>query len=494
MRNNSWICFQYVTMKKKLFVSIVLIIAISAICTALEFLTNNLSYKEDIVSFYYGDSLPVSKLLNRYPGYRIIKTDSLLCVRDDDIIFRYKGDCFGYDVNTMHAIVCMVNDNGNTIDVPINIRSWKEGKYGLIEIDAKSNGYLSRFIRRCAASITSRGIMNMTEYSVLLLTQDDTSYIAENGKIYYETTHSKGIVCDSYKMKTPVYYQMIKKGDVVILRNEDIIDVSTDNMKSWESIYCGKRGIKESMYYREEDSTVVFTQYTPGMDHFDRHYVLGVNINSSKIDTIMTFYSYDDNSRDKLEPFCRHIHVMMEDPYTGFIYLGTGDSDRASNIYRSTDKGHTFTKILGGRQVYRTLTFMFTKDSIYWGTDSERNPQYISSMSKYPCCDIPDTIPIRRYPLINSALWCSTYSPEFDIYILSSNSEGCYYDQHHRLYGIKYSNDGAPTFYNLLAEKSIKLPYHQLFVQGVDVNNNIWAYDTELGYTRKFKIERYERN
>ncbi len=66
----------------------------------------------------------------------------------------------------------------------------------------------------------------------------------------------------------------------------------------------------------------------------------------------------------------RHIHVVAVDPYTGHVWVGTGDKNVHSRIYVSEDAGDTF-KLLGmGSQSWRTLAIWFTEKYVYWDTDS----------------------------------------------------------------------------------------------------------------------------
>lgn len=73
----------------------------------------------------------------------------------------------------------------------------------------------------------------------------------------------------------------------------------------------------------------------------------------------------------------RHIHVVAVDPYTGHVWVGTGDSDMHSKLLYSDDKGETFKLVGMGSQSWRTLSIWFTEQYVYWNMDTHRCGQSI---------------------------------------------------------------------------------------------------------------------
>jgi len=66
----------------------------------------------------------------------------------------------------------------------------------------------------------------------------------------------------------------------------------------------------------------------------------------------------------------RHIHVVTVDPYTGQVWIGTGDNDEHSRILYSDDHGDSFHLIGIGNQKWRTLSIWFTATHVYWNMDA----------------------------------------------------------------------------------------------------------------------------
>ncbi len=73
----------------------------------------------------------------------------------------------------------------------------------------------------------------------------------------------------------------------------------------------------------------------------------------------------------------RHIHSVQFDPYSKNVWMCTGDKDNESNIMFSEDGGETWVIIAAGNQMFRTLSLIFTKKHVYWGTDIPTRQNYI---------------------------------------------------------------------------------------------------------------------
>lgn len=81
----------------------------------------------------------------------------------------------------------------------------------------------------------------------------------------------------------------------------------------------------------------------------------------------------------------KHYHYILEDPYTGVVYVGTGDDDNGSMAWYSTNGGVTFTQITvpsGGETIshsemyFRLLNYIFTPDYIYWAGDTNKTGKH----------------------------------------------------------------------------------------------------------------------
>lgn len=76
-------------------------------------------------------------------------------------------------------------------------------------------------------------------------------------------------------------------------------------------------------------------------------------------------------------PDVRHVHALRTDPYSGDLWMATGDLGDECRIGRID--GGVFEPIGGGGQRWRTVDLAFTPDAIIWGVDSvysRTNPVY----------------------------------------------------------------------------------------------------------------------
>jgi len=67
----------------------------------------------------------------------------------------------------------------------------------------------------------------------------------------------------------------------------------------------------------------------------------------------------------------RHIHAIQKDPYTGKLWVSTGDLNKGSMIAWSDNEFQTIEQIGQGSQIWRVCQLVFTEEAVYWGTDTD---------------------------------------------------------------------------------------------------------------------------
>jgi photosystem II stability/assembly factor-like uncharacterized protein len=68
-------------------------------------------------------------------------------------------------------------------------------------------------------------------------------------------------------------------------------------------------------------------------------------------------------------PNARHFHTMAIDPYTGFIYATSGDSDHEGALYRSMDDGDHWEVLRRGSAKWQFTSIAFTRNYRFFGSD-----------------------------------------------------------------------------------------------------------------------------
>lgn len=384
----------------------------------------------------------------------------------------YLKNPFALSPDSLHTRL-FIDVNGVCKEIPINIKCWKDASYTLKEVN-KTNNFFKKVERYYYNHFQDSSDIGKHFFCPTLFNKDGINYYVNQG-VLKKSDGDNAIDLSNISLHDAMYNQMIVKGNFGIIRSGHSIMFSDDSLRSWAEIYVGPRQIKESMFWNDKDSSLLFSQYTPGKVR-NRHYILKYYYNRCAIDTVFTFYTEKEFLEHNLTPCARHIHVLTVDPYTGWIFVGTGDTDNESAIYVSKDQGISLHKVGGGAQVWRTLSFIFTKDYIYWNTDSDA-PQYLSRVSRNALDKLPlEPSSIARYPLFNSALWNTIQYR--DITLMTSNVEGAIYDENRRIYGIKFNEAGVPVVYNLWEEHGNTWS-SQLFPIGIDKDGQFQFYDTQ---------------
>ncbi len=90
-----------------------------------------------------------------------------------------------------------------------------------------------------------------------------------------------------------------------------------------------------------------------------------VNIHKIHIPTQKAeiFHQFDAGS-------VRHIHTVDKDPYSGKLWVSTGDEDPECQIVLLDSETSQAQTIGSDSQKWRTVSFAFRPDAVYWGTDN----------------------------------------------------------------------------------------------------------------------------
>jgi hypothetical protein len=87
--------------------------------------------------------------------------------------------------------------------------------------------------------------------------------------------------------------------------------------------------------------------------------------------TILDFASVSEWQADPSIPLAaRHVHSVFVDPYTGHVWVTTGDTYEHARLLYSDDNGESFRLVAVGSQKYRCLSMWFTERYVYWVMDT----------------------------------------------------------------------------------------------------------------------------
>ncbi len=119
-----------------------------------------------------------------------------------------------------------------------------------------------------------------------------------------------------------------------------------------------------------------------------------------------TVYTFPPRNLTGPEGGVRHVHACEVDPYTGHVWVATGDTDSQARIYYHTnallpdaDGVVRLTLVGSGSQEYRAVSLAFTEGYIYWFMDAPSFAQKmfrIRRANTYPVLT-PQTLPAQDY-------------------------------------------------------------------------------------------------
>ncbi len=159
---------------------------------------------------------------------------------------------------------------------------------------------------------------------------------------------------------------------VVIEKTLFYVSITGDQVNPLFRIERGKRPLRRGICLF--NNTIILGEYWGNTDR------VPVNIN------IVDF----DNKHEVLYQFAentvRHIHAVEIDPYSETLWISTGDYDSECMVAILEPKTGIFLKKIGhGTQQWRTISFVFKSDAVYWGTDNNLGENRIYRFDRTTC-------------------------------------------------------------------------------------------------------------
>lgn len=122
----------------------------------------------------------------------------------------------------------------------------------------------------------------------------------------------------------------------------------------------------------------------------------------------------------------KHIHNVDRDPFTGYIYTSTGDNNAGAAMFMSKDGGETFSTILSGSEKYcRVLNWVFTKDWIYWATDTPGSSHWFFKAPRNLLGEMDATkiVDILQFPMDSWATYATIYMPKINALVFLGRAD-----------------------------------------------------------------------
>lgn len=78
----------------------------------------------------------------------------------------------------------------------------------------------------------------------------------------------------------------------------------------------------------------------------------------------------------------RHVHAVCHDPFTDTLWVTTGDEDEEAGVWVTKDRFSSVERVAGGSQQLRVVELVFTKDFVYFGSDTPRESNFLCRMER----------------------------------------------------------------------------------------------------------------
>lgn len=225
---------------------------------------------------------------------------------------------------------------------------------------------------------------NLSELKVVANPYASYILAAEGDEVFYTKGQELYVTSDAFKtsqllstlpesldlpkmLVTPFGYFL--QCDKTIFRSFDLI--------TWTpSVAMTMRGLLQSLTYHWEPASqtgyVYAGEYSCDPDH--RHEVCRGVFSAAEEgtwNTVLEFASLTEwEQNPEIPDVARHVHTVAVDPYTGHIWVGTGDGSEHSRLLYSNDNGKSFQVLGMGNQEWRCVSIWFTSRYVYWSMDA----------------------------------------------------------------------------------------------------------------------------
>lgn len=162
----------------------------------------------------------------------------------------------------------------------------------------------------------------------------------------------------------------LKDGSELCIARKGIFKREKD-AREFKKCFNVVRGSRPMNLCIDDDGKIYFGEYFMNMEKKAVHvYCSEDNGNSWKV-----VYTFEDGN-------INHIHGIFKDPYTGLLWIATGDRENECIIAHTDDGFKTLNMVFRGGQDYRTCALLFYKEHIVFATDSQYQQNFIKCFDR----------------------------------------------------------------------------------------------------------------
>lgn len=223
------------------------------------------------------------------------------------------------------------------------------------------------------------------------------------------------------------------------------------NSKLFEKCCDIGKGSRPMNLCQGKDGTIYYGEYC----YNPQRHPMRIFCSKDNGDTWKVAYTFGEGE-------INHIHGIFNDPYTGRLWVATGDEDAACIFGYTEDGFKTFVKEYGGSQQCRVCVPLFTPDEIVFATDSQYEQNVIRSINR-KTGEVKDWQKIQGsgiYAVQNGNLMMVSTTVEPSTVNTDQSSHLWYsWDGHNWKELISFKKDCLPKTYFQFG--SIRFPYYE---------------------------------
>ena len=202
---------------------------------------------------------------------------------------------------------------------------------------------------------------------------------------------------------------------------------------------------------------------------------------------VKQFQVAKDDDEEYDESVIEHFHTVQLDPFTGIVYLATGDYKNKAQMWYSRDNGRTWTQqtftdpdtgdtLTSGEKYFRILNYNFTEDEVYWSSDSSKNHAILRCGRTESGELDPDSIEVlAELEMIEGhpATYGTVFYPEYNLMVLMERCDWTAQSMLFRVYDLEDGTVKAIDTINVAGDEPRNIGFRTEYTEFIPTDGRI---------------------
>lgn len=217
--------------------------------------------------------------------------------------------------------------------------------------------------------VKSECLIAASGYTLYKLQNGGRYYFSKINDLKYSILSKNRLLSRFFRAEIYFYVTLVNSKGICIAKEG--IFLENDSTGKFEKVFQVKRGSRPLTLCEDLAGNIYFGEYFYNRERSAVH----------------IYASYDKGENWKIvytfpKKTIRHVHSIQLDPYTGFLWIATGDEEGECILAITRDKFKTLEIVAKGGQEFRTCKLLFLQDKIIYGTDSPYTENFIKAIDR----------------------------------------------------------------------------------------------------------------